>query len=128
MVQLDPYAAHCLDLLDTLGACQAKRMFGGWGIYREGLMFGLIADEQLYLKVDDHSRAQWQAAGARPFVYQAKGRSVALSYYSAPDAAMEAPHAMRLWAQWALEAALRGRSRQLANKRKPKVTQRQGGS
>lgn len=106
----DGYVLHCLELLEPLGACAPKRMFGGWGIYLDGLMFGLIVEEQLYLKVDDATRPRWEAAQTRPFTYAGKGRVVSVSYYTPPESAMEAPHAMLPWARLALEAALRGRS------------------
>ena len=101
---------HCLELLSPLGAATARRMFGGWGIYLEGLMFALIAFERLYLKVDDTTRAQWEAAGCEPFVYEGKGKPVRMSYYTPPHEAMEAPDLMLPWARMALGAALRARA------------------
>lgn len=58
----------------------ARCMFGGNGVYHAGVMFALIADGQHYLKVDDESRGAFEASGLSPFVYEAKGRRVALSY------------------------------------------------
>lgn len=104
------FADHCLELLSPLGAVTARRMFGGWGIYLEGVMFALIAFERLYLKVDDSSRAQWEGAGCEPFVYEGKGRAVRMSYYTPPHEAMEAPDLMLPWARMALGAALRARA------------------
>lgn len=106
----DEYTEHCLELLGSLGPCQVRRMFGGHGIYLDGLMFGLIAGERLYLKVDAQTRPQWEAAGGEPFVFTARGRLVATSYYTPPDEAMESPALMRPWARLALEAALRARA------------------
>jgi len=106
----DEYTEHCLELLGSLGPCQVLRMFGGHGIYLDGLMFGLIAGERLYLKVDAQTRPQWEAAGGEPFVFTARGRLVATSYYTPPDEAMESPALMRPWARLALEAALRARA------------------
>ena len=104
------YAQHCLELLHTLGPCNARRMFGGYGIYLDGLMFGLIAFERLYLKVDAQSEPRWQDAGGEPFVYDGKGRSVKMSYYTPPAEALESPELMRPWPRLALEAALRARA------------------
>ena len=82
-------------------------MFGGHGIYHAGVMFALIADGQLYLKVDDESRADFVAAGLAPFEYEAKGRRVSLSYYRAPDAMLDDTELAGEWAERGWQAALR---------------------
>ena len=101
------YADFILELLRTWRPITAKHMFGGYGIYHAGVMFALIADGQLFLKVDDESRPAFEAAGLGPFVYEAKGRRVALSYYKAPDAMLDEPEVAREWAERAWQAALR---------------------
>lgn len=106
----DPFVSHCLELLAPLGAPRARRMFGGHGLYVDELFIALIAFERLFLKADDTTRARFQAAGCQPFVFDTKGQRVALSYWSAPDEAIDSPAAMRPWAQLALEAALRARA------------------
>ncbi|GIX23901.1 MAG: hypothetical protein KatS3mg122_1132 [Caldimonas sp.] len=111
----DEFAQWCVELLQTLGPCTARRMFGGHGLFLDGLMVGLIAGERLYLKADAHARAIWQAAGSEPFVYEGGGRRVEMSYWSAPPEAMDGPAQMAPWARLALEAALRSRA-QAANR------------
>lgn len=111
---IDPFAAHCAELLAPLGAAEARRMFGGYGLYVDGLMIGLIAAEQLYFKADDLTRPRWQAAGGRPFVYRRREQDGAtaattMGYWTPPDEAIESPAAMLPWARLALEAALRAR-------------------
>jgi DNA transformation protein len=105
---------HCLELLAPLGAVRAKRMFGGHGVYLDDLMFALVASEQLYMKVDAQTLAQWQAAGGRPFVYEtrraAEPRRSSMSYWTPPEEAMESPGLMQPWARLALAAALRARA------------------
>ena len=108
------FAAHCVELLQPLGAARAKRMFGGHGLYLEGLMVGLISDEQLYLKTDAQTVAQWQEAGGQPFTYrtrrQGEVRTATMSYWTPPAEAVESPALMRPWARLALEAALRAQA------------------
>ena len=97
-------------IVDVLGAWRpvsAKRMFGGHGIYHAGVMFALVADGQLYLKVNDDSRGAFEAAGLSPFVYEAKGRRVSLSYYRAPDAMLDDTELALAWAERGWQAALR---------------------
>lgn len=96
-----------LELLRPWRPVTARRMFGGHGVYHAGVMFALMADRQLYLKVDDESRRAFEAAGLSPFVYEVKGRRVALSYYRAPDAMFDEPELAHEWAERGWQAALR---------------------
>ncbi|KWS07171.1 hypothetical protein AZ78_4732 [Lysobacter capsici AZ78] len=99
--------AHLQDVAADFGALSARRMFGGYGIYHDGVMIGLISDEVLYLKVDDQSRERFRAADSGPFLYTRRGETVPTSYWSVPEAAMESPQEMRPWLVLAYEAALR---------------------
>ncbi len=101
------FATHVVDLLDRFGPCDAKRMFGGYGIFRQGLMFALIADGNLYLKADAETRERFVAEGAEPFSYFKQGKEYRLSYYLAPDAFFEDRDAAVAWARLAFDAALR---------------------
>lgn len=113
----DEFASHCLELLAPLGAARAKRMFGGYGLYIDDLFIALIAFERLYLKVDAQTRAAFEAAGCQPFVYDGKGKSVTMSYFTAPEQAIDSAHEMLPWARLAFEAALRARAAKVAPKR-----------
>jgi TfoX N-terminal domain len=67
------FAGFVVESLRPLGPVSARRMFGGHGIFMDGLMFGLIADAQLYLKVDEGNRAAYEAEGLQPFTYARAG-------------------------------------------------------
>lgn len=107
------FANHCCELLASVGTCVARPMFGGWGIATDGLTLAIIADlgggERLYLKADNDTRARFEAAGCQQFIYTAKGKPMAMNYYTAPEEAMDAAHAMAPWARLALESALKAR-------------------
>lgn len=105
MPERPDFVEHVLDLLSAWGGVSARRMFGGYGLYRAGRMFGLISDERLYLKTDDDSRAAFEAAGTHPFTYRARGRAVSLSYWEAPAELLDDADAMAQWARRALQAA-----------------------
>lgn len=107
MVNKSAFADHILELLAPWRQVTARRMFGGHGLYHAGVMFALIADGQLYLKVDDESRTDFVAAGLPPFEYEARGRRVSLSYHRAPDAMLDEPEVARTWAERGWQAALR---------------------
>jgi DNA transformation protein len=82
-------------------------MFGGHGLYHEGLMFAIVMDQRLYLKADEANRPEFEALGLAPFTYAMKGKEVALSYWAAPDAIFDEPSEAVLWARSAWDAALR---------------------
>lgn len=98
---------HLRDLLAPLGAVTARAMFGGHGVYVDGLIIGVIIDEALYLKVDAQTQGSFEAAACAPFVYHMKGKPLPMSYWSVPEEAMDSPQAMRPWAQMAIDAARR---------------------
>lgn len=98
-----------LGLLLALGPVQARTMFGGYGVYLDGLMFGLIAEEVLYFKVDDGNRKDYIDAGSTPFTYQGKSKPVEMSYYQVPDSLMNNPGEIAKWAECAHQAAQRSR-------------------
>jgi len=103
--------AHCLELFAPLGMVRSRRMFGGEGFYVDELFVALIAYDRLFLKADAETRPIFEAAGCEPFVYDSgAGKQVSLSYFSAPDEAMESPALMVPWARHALCAALRARA------------------
>ena len=106
----NPLVEHCTELLAPLGAVRSRRMFGGFGIYVDEVFVAIVAADRLYLKVNDQTRPQFEAAGCQPFVYDAKRGAVALGYWSAPAEAMESPALMQPWARLALQAALAARS------------------
>ena len=96
------------ELLEDWASVSARRMFGGYGLYLEGLMFAIVMNQRLYLKVDEVNRPEFEALGLAPFTYAMKGRDVALSYWAAPDTLFDDPQEAVLWARSAWDAALRG--------------------
>ncbi len=93
--------------LAEFGEVNSKRMFGGHGIYHQGLMIGLVADDVLYLKVDEDSEPQFRHAGSRPFTYNKAGKLIQMSYYEAPPETLDDPDEMKRWAELAYAAACR---------------------
>jgi DNA transformation protein and related proteins len=101
------FVSYVVESLQPLGPVGARRMFGGHGIYLDGVMFALIADDQLYLKVDDANRAAYEAASLRPFTFSSKGKEVVTSYREAPGEGFDDPEVLCAWAREALAAARR---------------------
>jgi DNA transformation protein len=97
----DEFLAYVLDQLSGCREVSARKMFGGVGLYRDGKMFGLIADDVAYLKVDASNREAYVQAGSSPFKpYPDKPTS--MSYYEIPPEILEAPEELIRWAERAL--------------------------
>jgi DNA transformation protein and related proteins len=103
------FIAFVVETLAPLGAIQAKKMFGGYGIYHDGIMFGLVSDEVLYLKADSHSCHYFTESGMPPFRYQRQDKWVELSYYQAPEEIFDDVQTATLWAKRAFAAALKAK-------------------
>jgi DNA transformation protein len=96
-----------LELLAPLGPVSARRMFGGVGLFHAGMMFGLIARDELFLKVSDTNRPNYEAAGEAPFSYDTKhGVNTLQSYWRCPPELLDDPETFRDWARQAVEAAV----------------------
>ena len=102
------FTDHLHEVFGAFGSIQTRRMFGGHGVWHQGLMIGLVAGDALYLKVDEETRGRFEARGLGPFEYSRKGKPVALSYHRAPEEMLESPEDAVAWARLAYAAALRG--------------------
>lgn len=91
----------------ALGVVRCQRMFGGHGIWCDGIMVGLVADDTLYLKADAQSVPVFEAAGLAAFTYTKNGKTFDMSYRQAPDDYLDDPHQALVWAERALAAARR---------------------
>jgi DNA transformation protein and related proteins len=103
MAVSDGFIKYVLDQLSGWGQVSVRRMFGGAGLYREGRMFGLIADDVAYLKVDDSNRDAFVKAGCSPFTpYPDRVKTTVMSYYEIPPEVLEDPDELARWAQRSL--------------------------
>ena len=107
MDQCPEFINYLMELLAPFGDVRARRMFGAYGIFRGDLMFGIVADEALYLKADDENRTDFEARGLERFVYYKKGKPMYLSYYQAPEEALDNSGDMLAWAEKSFAAAIR---------------------
>lgn len=99
------------DLFDGLGPVTIKRMFGGKGVYHNGLIVGLEVDGEILLKADKDSAPDFAAAGSRQWAYEGhkNRKSVAMPYWSIPEHAVDDPEELMVWTRKAYEAALRSK-------------------
>jgi DNA transformation protein len=106
------YKAFVQDVLSEFGPISIRNMFGGAGIYADGVMFAILIDDTLYLKADALSAPDFAAEGKGPFTYRAKGRApVAMSYWEAPERLLDDPEELVGWARRAHAVALAAKSK-----------------
>jgi DNA transformation protein len=104
----DEFVDYVIDQLSAWGEVSARKMFGGAGLYRDGTMFALIADDVAYLKVDDSNREDFVEAGSLPFnPYPDKVKTTVMSYYEIPADVLENPDLLAEWAERSLAIARR---------------------
>ncbi|MDM0040505.1 TfoX/Sxy family protein [Variovorax sp. J22G21] len=95
------------EVFERLGRIEAKRMFGGHGVYHEGRMFGLVAGDTLYLKADAQSVAHFDRLRLPAFEYNRNGKMMQMSYRQAPAEVFEDRDEAAVWGRRAWEAAMR---------------------
>ena len=106
MVASDGFAAFLQEQLAPLGRLSMRRMFGKTGVFCNGLMFGMITDDTLYLRVDAHNREAFKEAEASPPLNYAKGGElIDLSFWCVPERLLDEPDELVVWARSALAAA-----------------------
>jgi DNA transformation protein len=106
MAVSDEFVDYVIDQFSGWGEVSARKMFGGAGLYCDGVMFGLIADDVAYLKVDDSNREDFIKAGSSAFnPYPEKGKTYVMSYYEIPADVLEDRELLGKWARRALTAA-----------------------
>jgi DNA transformation protein len=106
MAVSNEFIDYVLDQLKCWGEVSARRMFGGAGLYRDGVMFGLIADDVAYLKVDDSNREDFIKAGSSAFnPFPEKSKIYVMSYYEIPADVLEDSQLLSQWAERALTIA-----------------------
>ena len=104
----EQFVTEVLDRMHSVGPVEAKKMFGGHGIFADGRMLALVADNELYLKVDEQTVEHFEELGLPPFRYtQSGGRVVTMSYRLAPESFFEDEHSATTWTGLARQAAAR---------------------
>ncbi len=118
MASASEFADQVVGRLLPFGPVAARRMFGGFGVYLDGVMFGLIGWNTLYFKVDDGNRGDFERAGMEPFTYQGKTKPIRMSYYQVPGEVFDDAERLAEWAASALAAARRAKEAKKPAKRR----------
>ena len=113
------YIRYVEDLFSVLPGSTVKRMFGGAGVFREGLMYGLATSEGgIALKADEQTVPAMEAAGATEWVYERDGRERRMGYWYVPESLLDEPDEFRQWAGAAFDTARRADAKKPAKQRK----------
>ena len=92
------------DLLTGLDGVSSKPMFSGWGVYRNGKIFGIIIEDRLCLKGNEKTSEVFEAAGGEQFEYEKKShpKPVKLPYWSVPEEVLEDRERFMEWVDLAI--------------------------
>lgn len=121
----DGLAEWLHEALEPMGRVAVRKMFGGAGAYVDGLIFGILADGELWIKADAESDPVFDAAGLPRFAYDFGDKKGSMNYRRAPADVYDDPQALREWVRLGLEASARApkkkkkRRAQVRNVRRP---------
>src|SRR5262245_118926 len=120
MAKSSPLLDYLCDQLAPLGDARGRSMFGGFGVYLDGVIIGIIAFDTFYLKVGDTNRPAFEAAGSQPFIYhQGKVDATMSSYWECPADVLEEPDQLRSWAVTSLAVSRRAKTQAKRPAKKP---------
>lgn len=89
----------------------SRAMFGGFGLYKNGIMFGLVSDDEVFFKVDIHTIPKYEMIGSRPFTYVHNDKKqITLSYWLVPSDVLENREQVCLWIEESYQVALRAKT------------------
>jgi len=103
----ESYHVFVLEQLGRVTPVTARSMFGGVGIYAEGVFFALIAEDRLYFKVDDATRPDFERLAMEPF--RPFGDESAMGYYEVPADVVEDVVQLAPWMKRAIDVAARAK-------------------
>ena len=118
----ESYLDYVKDLFSSFGEITIRKMFGGAGVYCDGAIFALIAEDELWFKVDDVTRAEFEAAGLKPFEVEMNGKVGTMSYYNVPEDIFDDNDELKHWTLMALTAS--ARAKRPAKKKSKKSTRK----
>ncbi|AEG00851.1 TfoX/Sxy family protein [Methylomonas methanica] len=104
---MNEFSAYLPELFELFGPVDVRGMFGGYGVFRDGLMFALAVDDSLYLKADAENAGYFEQMNLARFEYIRSGKVARLGYYQAPPEIMEDRELAAVWARRSYDAALR---------------------
>lgn len=102
------YLLFIQDQLSMIEAIETKKMFGGIGFFKEGLMFGMIAKDTFRLKVDQSNQADFEARGSGPLV-SSTSKKRSMPYWEVPEEVINDRSELARWATKSFQIALQNK-------------------
>ena len=118
------FCNYVLDMLSHVDGVSARGMFGGFGLYKGGVMFALLAGDVVYYKTGPSNIADYENAGSEPFTYSGKNKPIQMSYWQVPEAVFEDQDELKEWTIKAYDVALKAKKPKPKAKAKPKTKAR----
>lgn len=103
---MNDYVAYITDCLSPFGPIRIRSMFGGYGVYKDNAIVGIIVEGELYFKVSPLTIPEYEAYGSVPFTYDRDGKTIAMSYWRVPEEVMEDDELLRIFFKKAYEVSL----------------------
>lgn len=107
----DSYFLFIQERFSKISGISYKKMFSGMGVYKNGVIFGMVIDGELYFKVDDSNREEFESSGASPFSYQSRGKEVTTSYWRLPEEILENKEELNDWINVSYSISLKNRKK-----------------
>lgn len=99
------------EVLEPFDPLIYKSMFGGYGIYKNGIIMAIIADNELYFKADSEAAKYFESCGSEPFMYQGKHKAITMPYYLVPQETLEDINVLKYWFSLAVAAAIKAKNK-----------------
>ena len=110
-----------MELFEPFAVVAVRRMFGGTGIFHQGLNFAVVIDGALRLKADEQTIGDFEAEGMKPWDYTRKsGKVITMNYWQVPERLLDDPDEFATWAAKAFDVAMRADAAKPASQRKLK--------
>jgi DNA transformation protein len=114
------FLTQVLEKLAPHGPIKSRAMFGGYGIYYKEVIFAVIVENELYFRIDDKNRADYEKYDSKPFAYEGKNKVVVMPYLTLPEAVLKKPQLLKAYIEASYEASIRAK----AKKRTPRKLRR----
>jgi DNA transformation protein and related proteins len=99
------------EVLGQIPGITARGMFGGFGLYKDGIIFGLIDNDRLYFKVDVSNEKEYEEKGSKPFTYMHNGKSMQMTYWEVPDVILENRDEIETWLQKSVAVSINSKKK-----------------
>jgi DNA transformation protein and related proteins len=106
------------EAIEPIGTVTSRKMMGGHTLYCDGVVFCIVAFDEIWFKSDVDSDAEWDAAGSAKFAYEREGKTATMNYRRAPEEAYDDPEALRRWAALGVAAGRRAAAKKKPRKQK----------